>query len=146
PDGAGGGRPDAENGQDGRTTSDDAADGATTDGRDAASDAPFDEILGKSTIVFAAPDLKPQYVCIAAFDADANGEPIGEIQPLRGPSGVVGPFGVPDPSDPTKKRLISGFPYGAIVPIGTYMHDVGIQNAFAHRVFAAFLLDDDPGA
>ena len=58
-------------------------------------------------LVLAAPDLPPQFVCLASFAADAEGLPTGE------PVIAGGPFGIPDRTDPTRRRLTGGFPYGS---------------------------------
>lgn len=85
---------------------------------DAAGEGAVDDPVERSVaLVLAAPDLPPQFICLGAFATDASGAPLGD------PVIAGGPFGVPDPTDPARRRLISGFPYGAVVRLPLRRHD-----------------------
>ncbi len=66
------------------------------------------------TIVFAAPDLPPRFLCLGAFSP--TDDPTTKDAPLTAlPS--TGALGVPDMAAPTDPTKTSGFPYGAVVPV-----------------------------
>ena len=88
----------------------------------------------KVTFVFASPDSKPQYMCLGAF----GGDPMTSDKPTK----ALGPFGIPDPSDPTK--LVSGFPYRAVVPYP--VTDKLAQAALSSLTVAIYFSDTDPTA
>jgi hypothetical protein len=50
-----------------------------------------------------------------------------------------GPFGVPDPNDPAGLKLLSGFPYGAVVPLPIRVRDAEFFDTLAP---IGFLVDD----
>jgi hypothetical protein len=81
------------------------------------------------TFVLAAPDLPPQYVCLAAFEPDANGMPQGDPLLARGP------FGVPDPTDPAGLRLVSGLPYGTVGRRPVHPDDAAFFDTYASYGF-----------
>jgi hypothetical protein len=128
-----------------RPSGDASSDPATEAGADASDDAALDLVERKTTIVLAAPNLKPQYICLAAFEADENGEPVGDLHAVRvrNTSNPLPPFGIPDPSDPT--RLRAGLPYGTVFPVGVFPHDADLEATFDRRVAVGFVLDADPG-
>jgi hypothetical protein len=78
---------------------------------------PHDAIERSVGLVLAAPDLPPQFVCLASFVADSEGLPSGE------PVIASGPFGIPDRTDPRERRLIGGFPYGSVVRLPVRQRD-----------------------
>jgi hypothetical protein len=92
-----------------------------------------DAVTRSVGLVLAAPDLPPQFVCLAAFRADAEGKPTGE------PVLAGGPFGVPDRTDPTGRRLAGGFPYGSVVRLPVRARD---ERFFDGLVPIGFYVDD----
>lgn len=84
-------------------------------------------------LVLAAPDLPPQFVCLASFAADSSGKPTGE------PVLAGGPFGIPDRTDPAGRKLTGGFPYGAVVRLPVRARDVRFYDRL---IPIGFLVDD----
>jgi hypothetical protein len=70
---------------------------------------------------------------LGAFAIDERGAPTGD------PVIAGGPFGVPDPTDPTRRRLISGFPYGAVVRLPLRRHD---SKYFDRYMPVGYIVDD----
>lgn len=109
---------DAAAASDGRPSSDGPDPDAAPASRDGLGDGPApDPVERVVALVLAAPDLPPQYVCLVSLAVAPGGEPMGE--PLL----AGGPFGAPDPSDPTGQTLRSGFPYGTVVKLPFFVHD-----------------------
>jgi hypothetical protein len=77
---------------------------------DAPTDAPAFKADRAATLLMAAPDLAPQYVCLAAFlaaPADvATKEPADALL-----------IGIPDATAPTDESKYSPIPYGAVLPL-----------------------------
>jgi len=63
-----------------------------------------------ATLLMAAPDLAPQYVCLAAFSATpdevATKDPVDALL-----------IGIPDPTDAMNEAKYSPIPYGAVLPL-----------------------------
>jgi hypothetical protein len=99
------------------------------DGGDADAD-PIERSVG---LVLAAPDLPPQFVCLASFEADPEGQPTGE------PVKAGGPFGIPDRTDPLGRKLTGGFPYGSVVRLPIRRRD---NRFFDGLIPIGFFVDD----
>lgn len=63
------------------------------------------------TLLFAAPDQTPTYVCLGAFLGTAD--PSKEATPVSS----QGPIGRPDPTAPTDPKKFTPLGYGALVPL-----------------------------
>lgn len=88
----------------------------------------------KITLVFAAPDLPPQFLCLGAFVADKDGMPTSTLADAKGP------YGIDDGSGDPKK--LSGFPYGAVVPIP--VSDAAVKVALNGLAVIGFTVDKNP--
>jgi hypothetical protein len=92
-----------------------------------------DAIEQMITVIFAASDLPPQFICLGGFADDDAGAPYGD------PIIAGGPFGIPDSTDPARKRLSSGFPYGAVISLPLRRRDAKFTDDHAP---IGFIVDD----
>jgi hypothetical protein len=114
--------------------SSDAGPDAVSAATDAAAESALDDPVERSVaLVLAAADLPPQYVCLGAFAMDESGAPVGD------PVIAGGPFGVPDLTDPARRRLVSGFPYGSVVRLPLRRHDAKYFDGHAP---VGYIVDD----
>ena len=101
-----------------------------------------------AAVAFAAPDLPPQFLCFLGFRAAADGSAQGD------PVAARGPWGVPDPADPNAAavfgpigtqnvsvKLVSGFPYGAMVKLGIRKRDAPFFDQLAGLLLVTSQVD-----
>lgn len=92
------------------------------------------------SLLFAAPDMGPKFVCLGAFAP--TGDPTTADAPAQALPGT-GALGVPDPADPTgmDTTKTTGFPYGAVVPVPLTAEAIAALKVFK---VAIYLLDENP--
>jgi hypothetical protein len=105
-------------------------------------------IQRKATLVMAAPDLPPQYVCLLGFEP-TDGSVLGAPVVSRGP------WGVPDPSDPNvgpvfgmgetglPVKLVSGFPYSAVANFPIRVRDAPLFDKLYAVLFMVAQVAED---
>lgn len=113
--------------------------GATCAGGSCVSPAPLpgDRAL---TLLFAAPDLPPRFVCFGAFPSTAVPAAVDAPAAAMPSAGAIG---VPAPTDPTDPTKTTGLPYGAIVPVPVSETMIAALKVFQVVVY---LLDENPAS
>ena len=130
PDTGGGGDTGGDTAKADTTGGGDSGGGDTTDSSETPPPAPDRKV----TFVFASPDTPPQFMCLGGF----AGDPLAADKPTK----ALGPFGIPDPADPTK--LKAGFGFGAVVPYP--VTDPLVKAALSSLSVVAYFSDTDPSA
>jgi hypothetical protein len=92
------------------------------------------------SLLFAAPDMGPKFVCLGAFAP--TGDPTTADAPAQALPGT-GALGIPDPADTTgmDTTKTTGFPYGAVVPVPLTAEAIAALKVFK---VAIYLLDENP--
>lgn len=99
--------------------------------------APPDRLL---TLLFAAPDMPPRFVCFGAFASSAVPSAMDAPAAAMPSSGAIG---VPDPTLPSDTTKTTGFPYGAVVRVPLSESMVAALKVFQ---VAVYLLDQNPAS
>ena len=93
----------------------------------------------KITLMFAAPDMGPQFVCLGAWVPGTDGKADITKAPLQ----AQGPFGIPDTTAPDDVTKYKGFPFGATVPFP--VADAAVKGALDSLAVVGYVLDTNPG-
>lgn len=132
------GTPDTGSGDTGGGTDSAPVDSGTVDtGTPDTAPPPADR---RVSLLFAAPDMGPKFVCLGAF------APSGDPTTADAPADSLpkaGALGVPDPADTTgvDTTKTTGFPYGAVVPVPLPPEAIAALKVFK---VAIYLLDENP--